>query len=191
VAGVTTPNQDPSPADEPDRGIAFPGAMPPPPTGGLADRPAEPVVPREVRYSFILWIVTAVISLINGAQVVGQRDALRSAILAGEATQPGAPKLTPDQLETAVTGSIVVAIGLAVVIAGLYVLFAVKMRAGRNWARIVLTVLAALGVVVGVLGQRSVYSVLGLVCEVGGAVLMYLAPATAYFGAQRIASRMP
>lgn len=48
---------------------------------------------------------------------------------------------------TATVGAFQVILGFSIaVFAGLFVLFAVKMRAGRNWARILLTIYTAVGV---------------------------------------------
>ncbi len=50
------------------------------------------------------------------------------------------------------------AIVLSLMFAGLYVLFAFKLRVGRNWARIVLTIVAALALLsllLGGAGSRS------------------------------------
>jgi hypothetical protein len=57
--------------------------------------------------------------------------------------------LPPEQRlsESAMVGAMQVVLGFSiVVVAGLFVLFAFKMRAGRNWARLLLTVYTAWGV---------------------------------------------
>lgn len=57
--------------------------------------------------------------------------------------------LPPEQRMSpgAMVGAMQVLLGFSIAIfAGLFVLFAVKMRAGRNWARVLLTIYTALGV---------------------------------------------
>jgi hypothetical protein len=55
-------------------------------------------------------------------------------------------RVTDEQIATGVTVA-KVSLGFGVLLfAALFVLFALKMRAGRGWARVVLTVFAALGV---------------------------------------------
>ena len=55
---------------------------------------------------------------------------------------------TTDENVSSATGTIQVSLVLGILLfVGLFVLFALKMRAGRNWARVVLTVFAAIGAV--------------------------------------------
>lgn len=102
-------------------------------------------------------------------------------------------------VHTVVTVAKTFAIVLVVGFVALYVLFAAKMYLGRNWARIVLTVLAALAILTGVTAQASV-TVNGVVygastsdslrwvqAGVGvlALILMYLPASGAYFAAVR------
>lgn len=59
--------------------------------------------------------------------------------------------LTSDERDAARTGAIVGAIVALVIFGGLWTVLAIFLRRGANWARIVLTVLAALGLVLGLL----------------------------------------
>lgn len=93
----------------------------------------------------------------------------------------------------------VTTIVIAVIFLALYLFFAVKMRNGRNWARIVLTVLSALSVVsqfsvsttVTVNGQEyssSSNAVTGWIAAVAAIIaiaLMYLPASNAYFSNRR------
>jgi len=63
--------------------------------------------------------------------------------MAAAAGRPGSSGMTAQSLANTVKVVAVVAVSNIV---GLYLLFALKMRAGRNWARIVLTVLSALSI---------------------------------------------
>ena len=88
-----------------------------------------------------------------------------------------------------------IAIGVFAVFALLYVFFAIMMYLGRNWSRIVLTVLGALGIIssftpttttVTVNDQvyssgSQTYGYIGGVLTIIAIVLMYLPAANAYF----------
>jgi hypothetical protein len=88
-----------------------------------------------------------------------------------------------------VTVSIVVALVIAVVEAVLWVLFAIFTGRGRNWARIVVTVLAALVIISGLTALvngfqlADVATVLALVCAVGVVVLLFRRESSAWFAA--------
>lgn len=84
--------------------------------------------------------------------------------------------------------------GVFLVLALLYVLFAVLAFQGRNWARIVLTILTvafALVLIVGLVGGAgsdvpSLLSLLGIiVASVGGVVLLFLRDANQYYARPR------
>lgn len=62
-----------------------------------------------------------------------------------------------------------------------------RMRAGRNWARVLLTVLAVLQIVNAVfsLGLNAVVSILGIVILIVATVTMWLPSANVYFGRQK------
>ena len=59
----------------------------------------------------------------------------------------------------------VFAVVVFVIVAGLYLLFAFKMKAGRNWARITLTVLGILGVLTSITPSSRSVTVNGQVYE--------------------------
>jgi hypothetical protein len=78
-----------------------------------------------------------------------------------------------DLTPAAMVGAMQVILGFSIVIfAGLVVLFAVKMRAGRNWARVVLTIYTSLGV----------WSFLTSVASVGAELELIWSLAEALFG---------
>jgi len=106
--------------------------------------------------------------------------------------------MTTEQLIN-VTKTIAIVVG--VVFVGLYLLFAFKMRAGRNWARIVLTVLSALSVVsqfsasasVTINNQTYTSSTnqatgwVGAIVSVIAIVLMFLPASNEYFARAKAA----
>ncbi|RAS67305.1 hypothetical protein C8D87_103644 [Lentzea atacamensis] len=142
---------------------------------------AEPsgTAPREVQLSFWLWIVGAALSVIGALFAFTQRDRL----LEEARNRPDAGGLSEAELDTLVTIGLVVGVVIALLFAGLYVLFAFKARAGRNWARIVLAVLTALGVLALVIGGISIAAVLSTVVAIVAVVLLFLPASNQYFAA--------
>lgn len=143
--------------------------------GGHAPTVAEP---KEVRLSFFLWIAGAVLLVVSSLLVLTQREAA----LEEARRQPPTPGVTPEQLESAVTAVLVVLVIIGVVMAALMVLFAFKARAGRNWARITLTVLGAAVLLYHLFGFSLVGLVIVLVVA-AAVVTMYLPASKAYFDA--------
>nr|BFF02441.1 hypothetical protein GCM10020241_41160 [Streptoalloteichus tenebrarius] len=88
------------------------------------------------------------------------------------------------QVAVAVMLAIAFSAVLAVVVAALCLLFAFKVRAGRNWARITLTVLTVFGVSFTAV-DPSWPSLVSTLVAVVATVLMFLPNANAYFRGQR------
>ncbi|MBM9475752.1 hypothetical protein JL107_04765 [Nakamurella flavida] len=168
----------------------YPGAY-----GGGAE-PAKPTRPGTVTGAFVCWVLTAVASIV-GVVVVLTSPIWQQAI--DEAARQGNLDASGIDVNNLVTVGKVLVIGVAVVLVALYLLFAFKMRAGRNWARIVLTVLGAFTVLsaftpttrgrVTVNGQEFVANSgpgwITAVLAIAGLVLMYLPASNAYFGAAK------
>jgi hypothetical protein len=172
---VTTPQ-------DPDEGRQQPYIPPPPPLSEseLSGTPAatRPPVPNEVQISFWIWIAGAVLSILGALYSLTQRDQFAEALR----NTPQASQLSPEEFDAAVSASLLFAVVLGVVFAGLYILFALQMRAGKNWARVVLTVLTALSLVSMLFGA----SLLGLftaLISVVAVVMLYMPNAKAYFDA--------
>ncbi|MEV8442534.1 hypothetical protein AB0425_34590 [Actinosynnema sp. NPDC051121] len=142
--------------------------------GGQA-RPAVPE-PKEVRLSFFLWLAGAILLVVSSVLVLTQRDvALEEARKA-----PSTPGVTQEQLESAVTAVLVFLVIIGVVLAALMVFFAFKARAGRNWARITLTVIGAAVLLYHLFGFSLVGLIIVLVVA-AAVVTMYLPASKAYF----------
>jgi hypothetical protein len=143
--------------------------------------PAEPLRPPvPVQAAFWIWIAGAVLSLVSAvltprekASIIG---ALRSAKPAG---------IPPNQYEQYAQTLIVVSIVTLVIFAGLYVFFAYKVRSGRNWARMTLTVLMVLGVAYDAYTGTLLSSGIGLLVSVVAVILVYLPQSAAYFARVR------
>jgi hypothetical protein len=136
-------------------------------------------VPTTVQASFWVWVATVVLSLV-GAVVgfAGSGDALAAARSANSG-------LTDAQLQAIVTGTLIFAAVIAVVFAGLYLLFAFKARAGRNWARITLTVLTVLRLLALAAGV-TLFGVITVVGAIVATVLLFLPESNQYFTAKKM-----
>lgn len=154
------------------------GAMPPAPDAGSAPQP-----PTEVRLSFWGFALSAVIVVVAALLLLGQRDQMTSA--ATDSVRQNGQRITDAQLHTIVNATLIAAIVIAVIIAGLYVLFAYKARAGRNWARVVLTIIAVLALIELAVGSSSILGIIGRVLAVASAVALYLPNSNGYFTAAK------
>ncbi|MEU4802266.1 hypothetical protein [Actinosynnema sp. NPDC023587] len=167
---------------DPDRGQQQPYTPAPPPLsdaelhGTGTAGPALPV-PKEVRISFWIWIAGAVLSAVGGLLVFTQRDALAEVLR----DVPQYQSLSPDEFDALLRANMIITAVVGVVLAALYVLFAFKARAGRNWARIVLAVLTALGLLSTLLVGASISGLLTSLISVVAVVLLYLPNSKAYF----------
>jgi hypothetical protein len=157
----------------------------------MSGEPSPVAVPSSVNASFWLYIAAAAVGLVSvvvGAVVGIQR--IQSG-LAGRVIPPGTD-VSPSVLNTALTVGVALAgaVGLISVVA--YIVFALLMRRGANWARIVLTVLSSIALVSGIVGLLglNLLNLLVSVLVVGAAVLLYLPASNAYF-AQRAAAKVP
>ncbi len=132
-------------------------------------RPEQPGdVPSSVRTSVTLvWAIVA-LSVLNAVLSLVYLDELVDAATQGQSVDRG----------TATTGVVVGAVFSLLVFGGLWVLLALFLRRAANWARIVLTVFAALGVVFGAIGlfasdEPLFVTVTNLVTVVLQAALLY------------------
>ena len=81
-------------------------------------------------------------AIIQLADADGFQDSIREA----------SPNLTPDEVDAAYALGVVFTVLIGLIFAALYLLLAIQVRKGKNWARIVTWVLAGLGVLGGLLG---------------------------------------
>lgn len=164
----------------------------PPTSGGFGPMPgdndtreAAAVAPADVQKAFKLWIVSIAIGVLG--TLVGlifgfaNREDLETTIM------DNSPTLTPDEVSTTVTATLIAVAVIGLIIAGLELLFTFKMRAGRNWARIVLTVLGVLGVLFSLYGLAtaftigSVLTLISIIVVIAAIVFMFKPASSAYF----------
>ncbi len=172
----------------------YPGGAYPAPGGGYGGAlPPEPVRPNTVTYAFYCWLATAVVS------IIGLILTLTSPIwdlAVNAATRQNNVSLQGTSVQSLINTLKIFTVVIALIFVAVYLLFAFKMYAGRNWARIVLTVFGALtllsaftptsrSVTVG----SEVYNIntgawagyVTALLALIGIVLMFLAPSNKYF----------
>ncbi|MFL6140794.1 MAG: hypothetical protein ACJ72N_02845 [Labedaea sp.] len=146
--------------------------------------------PKSVDNAFLLWLIGAGISLLGVIFVltVGV-DAITDS--ARESLKNSGRPYTEEDVKNFANLSKIIGVVIGLLFVGLFVLFAYKMRAGRNWARILLTVLGGLSLVFTLLGISSTDG-LTLVVRLIEAVLtlvaiyfMFRPEANRYFAAGR------
>ncbi|MEV6832004.1 hypothetical protein [Amycolatopsis sp. NPDC051102] len=145
------------------------------PTG----QPAAPARPGTVEAAFWAFLASTVIGLIGGLLIFANRDGIARSLRDANRERNG--NLTDAQIDQAVNIGMITAVVIAVIIAALYLLFAFKLRAGRNWARIVLTVLTGLQLLSVLIGQSTIGSFVAVFAAVVGVVLSFTGPSNAYF----------
>lgn len=167
-----------------------------PALGGPAAAP--PAEPKEVTTSFWLWIASIVLGVIGAIVAFVNVGQITSEVAAAS----GGADVDSSAVTTAITAALVAGAVFAIVIVALQLLFAIFMRKGRNWARIVLTIFGAIGVVsalAGLAGGTSttingqtiqtsgpvsiILSLVQAVIIVVAIVMFFRPPANAYFKA--------
>ena len=169
-----------------------PGSYPstPPPPGGYPSMapPAweAPVVqgppPSTVVNAFKLILVQAALALVNIVVTLLTVDAIREQVLTTS------PTLDQSTVDTAVGVAVAVAIVFGIIGIIVWVLLAFKVRAGKNWARIVTFVFAGLGLLIGLASfaqPSSAFShivlLLAVAIDIALIVLLTRGPSAEYF----------
>jgi hypothetical protein len=146
--------------------------------------PARGPRPSSVEISFSLWLTYLTIGAINAAVGFVHRDRNRADAINAVITQyPSMDRSMIDTVATVVVVGVVV-VGLLLVAAGIS--FALLMRAGRNWARVALTVVGSLSVLFLIGPVVTPLQALFQLCLVGGAIaMMFQRPANEWFRPRR------
>ena len=130
------------------------GAPPPRPSTArlsappLAARRGSPR-PRVVTVSCWLWWLAAGLAVVTVALTLGRLDTVRAEL--GQAVRDSDPSATPDRVDQVVDLSVLVIVGGGLLLGVVGGLLALRLRAGRRWARLALTIVAVLVVAYGVL----------------------------------------
>ncbi|MEU3648136.1 hypothetical protein AB0E59_32475 [Lentzea sp. NPDC034063] len=128
--------------------------------------------PRTVNAAFAGFLVSCVFAVTSIGVLAGTHDDLVDALRAS------GTQMTEEQLQSAATITQVTFAGVALVIALVQLWLAFKVRAGRNWARIVLTVFTVVQVGSLFVGQGS-----PTLPAYGGALVAALAVVASYLPA--------
>jgi hypothetical protein len=160
-----------------------PGFGPMPPVSSGEIRRAKPPVPWEVNLSFGMWLISAVISLVEGIVSVVNKDQVIADLIA----VAGNSGLPPEEVRRAATLGFYFGLGFILIFVLLFTLFVFKMRAGRNWARVVLAVLAVVNLMseAAVSGTSDLFTMGTVLIVVVGLVFMFTPNSNAYFAAFR------
>lgn len=137
-------------------------------------------VPQLVNISFYLLILSAVVAVLSILLVIPSLDdpGMRRQFEDQLAAQ-GQGEVPFEDLKAMIVGVLVV---FAVITAGLYALVAFNVRKGKNWARILGTVFAALSI----FGLFSMtWATIGTAAGIAAIVLLYLPGAAPYFSKQQ------
>ena len=140
-------------------------------------------VPQLVNISFWLLIASGVIFVISLLMGIGMLDdpQIRSAFNEAMSSSGATPAdFNYDDFKSVLAGFLIV---LAIIGAGLYALVALFVRKGKNWARVLGTVFAALSVFG--LFQVPNFGTLGTLAGIAAIVLLYLPAAAPYFRKQQ------
>jgi hypothetical protein len=113
---------------------------------------AWPPPPKLIDISRWLWIASAAIGTIRFVVQLADRDMLITEMRKQQ------PNLSQDEIDAAVSGGIGFGLLLGIGLVLLYALLANRMAQGRNWARVVLTVIGAAGIFFGLVRLIAVAS---------------------------------
>lgn len=169
--------------------------MPPPPPLPPSEGPIAR--PKAVESAFHAVLASIVISslgtvftvLLDKAQLTAMVNDMMADLPQGQVGPPDEPGSVNRLSVESTVGAFQVILGFSIAIfAGLMLLFAIKMRTGRNWARIVLTVYTGVGVWSFLTAMASVGAELGLMWSlaevafgVTAVVYMFRPESTRYF----------
>ncbi len=151
--------------------------------------PAGPVnPPKEVIRAVQLMFARVALGVLSTLLAFASADSIKDSIRDND------PGLTQSEVDSAFAVALGITIFFGLVFAALYVLLAIQVRKGKNWARIVTWVLAGLGVLGGLLALLGTgtalekgLGVIVLLVDLGIIILLATKPASAYFAAKRAA----
>lgn len=152
-----------------------------PPPSGMSAQPGgtRSVVPepKQVTISFWLYISAAAVSLISLIISLASVAATRSALQHQLSIQ--GQKFSSAQLDALIAVTTTIAVVIGIVFIAAYVIFALFMRRGANWARIVLLILTVLSLfeLTSGYGLGALRAALGVIAT----ILIFLPAAREYF----------
>jgi hypothetical protein len=147
---------------------------------------ARPDRPVDVTKAFVLWLASVAVSLVGQLLAYPAASGMVREAVARGAESSGTPIPAAD-LETIIRVGLAVGVALIVVLSAVWVLVGFKLRAGRNWARVLITVVTVLGVI-SMLATADGFSSLAAILALGQNLLaiavvvyVYRPESSAYF----------
>ncbi|MGZ3145866.1 hypothetical protein ACVDFE_28500 [Lentzea chajnantorensis] len=128
--------------------------------------------PGTITAAFAGFLVSSISAVAAVGMLVGTHDELVEALRAAQ------PSLTEDQLQSTATATQVVFASIALVIALVQLWLAFKVRSGRNWARVVLTVFTVFQVAAVLFGEGTTLPAYGGALAAAAAVVASYLPAS-------------
>jgi hypothetical protein len=135
--------------------------------------------------AFGCWLASVAIGVITAVVALTERQTLIATMK--DAAAKAGNTMSDAQLNSAATVAIGFLVGASIVFAALYLWLAFKLRAGRNWARVTLTVLAVLHLGTLFAQGSTTWSYVDTVIQVVAVVLSFLPPSNAYVTARKMA----
>jgi hypothetical protein len=131
--------------------------------------------PGTIVAAFFGFLVSTVVAFVGAGVIASARERVVEAVRAGN------PRMTDEQVRHAATLGQGITIVIAVLVGLFFLWLAFKLKAGRNWARVVLTVVTAVEVASLFVAQGgSVAGYAGCAVSVLALVLSYLPSSDAY-----------
>ena len=160
------------------------GSMPPPPQG--ADK-GPPVRPRAVDLACLFTLIGALFAVVvTAVTYLGDETAMRELIR--QALDDSGQSATETDIASALSSfKVMIVLSLVIGFAGVF-FFVMKLRAGRNWARVLIVVFAAMSVLIFLanagaigLGLDFLINAVSVGLSVATIVYLFRAESNAYF----------
>ena len=147
--------------------------------------------PTTLVLAFWGWVLTSAVRLVGVVTAIASHQAVVDAL--NQANMPTGPQSQPlpeDKIQFSANLIVGTSAVMSAVIAGLFLFFAFKLRAGRNWARILLIFAALVDLLLFAQSDDlSALSIVSALIAIATIVLSYLRPSTDYIAAVRESRR--
>ncbi|MDU0294184.1 hypothetical protein [Saccharothrix longispora] len=130
--------------------------------------------PPTIVAAFAGFLVSSATALATGLLLLGARQE------ALDAVRSGSPSTSQEEAEFATTVALGVAVGIALLVALVYLWLSFKLKAGRNRARVVLTLFTLVQAASLIAGQGNVVGYVSVAAAAVAVVLAYLPASNAY-----------
>lgn len=143
----------------------------------------EPVrkPPTQVIVSFWILIASAALRVVIAAITLASWQS----IIDTQLHNPLPPNTTAAQAQAAFQNYLTYNVVLDLVFGGLYVLFAYRIRAGRNWARLTMTAIVVIFGLFDILGGTDGITLISVIIELVAVGLLFMRPSKEYFAKVR------